>query len=47
VVEGIVFRYQSGAACVIFRAVRNAIVYRGGLVLAAVLLWLTDVGDRS
>jgi transposase len=26
---------------------KHAIVYRGGLVLAAVLLWLTDLGDTS
>jgi transposase len=26
---------------------KHAIVYRGGLVLAAVLLWLTDLGDAS
>ena len=26
---------------------KHAIVYRGGLVLAAVLLWLTDSGDTS
>jgi len=25
----------------------HAIVYRGGLVLAAVLRWLTDLGDTS
>jgi len=25
----------------------RAIVYRGGLVLAALLLWLTDLGDTS
>jgi hypothetical protein len=26
---------------------KHAIVYRGGLVLAAGLLWLTDLGDTS
>jgi transposase len=26
---------------------KHAIVYRGGLVLAAVPLWLTDLGDTS
>jgi hypothetical protein len=26
---------------------KRAIVYRGGLVLEAVLLWLTDYGDTS
>ena len=26
---------------------QGPIVYRGGLVLAAVLLWLTDLGDTS
>ena len=26
---------------------KHAIVYRDGLVLAAVLLWLTDLGDTS
>jgi len=26
---------------------KHAIVYRGGLVLAALLLWLTDLGDTS
>jgi transposase len=26
---------------------KPAVVYRGGLVLAAVLLWLTDLGDTS
>jgi hypothetical protein len=29
------------------RSDKHAIVYRGGLVLAAVLLWLTDLGDTS
>jgi len=26
---------------------KRAIVHRGGLVLAALLLWLTDLGDTS
>jgi hypothetical protein len=26
---------------------KHAIVYRGGLALAAVLLWLTDLGETS
>jgi hypothetical protein len=29
------------------RVLAKAIVYRGGLVLAAEMLWLTDVGDKS
>jgi transposase len=38
------FRHWRGLAA---RYDEHAIVYRGGLVLADVLLWLTDVGDPS
>ncbi|MBA2312033.1 MAG: transposase, partial [Actinobacteria bacterium] len=36
------FKHWRGLAT---RYDKHAIVYRGGLVLAAVLLWLTDLGD--
>lgn len=38
------FKHWRGLAT---RYDKHAIVYRGGLVLAAVLLWLTDLGDTS
>ena len=38
------FKHWRGPAT---RYDKHAIVYRGGLVLAAVLLWLTDLGDTS
>ena len=38
------FKHWRGLAT---RHDKHAIVYRGGLVLAAVLLWLTDLGDTS
>ncbi len=38
------FKHWRGLAT---RSDKHAIVYRGGLVLAAVLLWLTDFGDTS
>jgi hypothetical protein len=38
------FKHRRGLAT---RYDKHAIVYRGGLVLAAVLLWLTDLGDTS
>ena len=36
-----------GSVTVATRYDKHAIVYRGGLVRAAVLLWLTDLGDAS
>jgi transposase len=38
------FKHWRGLAT---RYDKHAIVYRGGLVLAAVLLWLSDLGDTS
>ena len=38
------FKHRGGLAT---RYDKHAIVYGGGLVLAAVLLWLTDLGDTS
>ena len=38
------FKHWCGLAT---RCDKHASVYRGGLVLAAVLLWLTDIGDTS
>jgi len=38
------FKHWRGLAT---RYDKHAIVYRGGLVLAAVLLWLSDIGDTS
>ncbi len=38
------FKHWRGLAT---RYDKHAIVYRGGLVLAAALLWLTDLGDTS
>ena len=38
------FNHRRGLAT---RYDKHAIVYRGGLVLEAVLLWLTDLGDTS
>ena len=38
------FKHWRGLA---YRYDKHAIVYRGGLVLAAVMLWLTDLGDTS
>jgi hypothetical protein len=39
-----VFKHWRGLAT---RYDEYAIVYRGGLILAALLLWLTDPGDAS
>jgi len=41
------FATHDGIPAVARRHDKHAIVYRGGLVLAAVLLWLTDLGDTS
>jgi transposase len=38
------FKHWRGLAT---RYHKHAIVYGGGLVLAAVLLWVTDLGDTS
>jgi transposase len=38
------FKHWRGLAT---RYDKHAIVYRGGLILAAALLWLTDLGDTS
>jgi transposase len=38
------FKHWRGLAT---RYGKHAVVYRGGLVLAAVLLWLTALGDTS
>jgi putative transposase len=38
------FKHRSGLA---IRYDKHAIVYRGGLVLAAALLWLSDLGGTS
>ena len=38
------FKHRGGLAT---RYDKHAIVYGGGRVLAAVLLWLTDLGDTS